>query len=247
MDDHRNAHFAEADFSGAHFRGVDFSHVKITDAWLVDVELSGHVSNLSVNGIDVSGYVEEELDKRHPERRLLAAPDPDGVRTAWQAIERFTAATIDRARRLPPERLDESVDDEWSFLQTQRHLVFATDRWITGPVWRDASPFHPLGMPNPPLDEVPPGVFDLDARPSFDDVMAVRRGRMDRVAAYLAACRRRRAEPPRGIAERRPDRGAQLPARRVSGGVVARPVREPRSRRAGTALTPHLAAAYGAA
>ena len=185
MEDHRNARFAEADFSGAHFHGVDFSHVKITDAWLVDVEISGHVRHLTVNGIDVSGYVEDELDKRHPERTLLAPSDPDGVRTAWQTIEQFTAATIERARRLPPDRLDESVDDEWSFLETQRHLVYATDRWITGPVWRDASPFHPLGMPNPPLDEVPPGVFDLDATPTFDEVVTVRRGRMDRVAAYL--------------------------------------------------------------
>ena len=51
-------------------------------------------------------------------------------------------------------RLDESVDEQWSYLETLRHLVFATDRWVTGPVLRDANPFHPLGMPNPPLDEV---------------------------------------------------------------------------------------------
>ena len=63
--------------------------------------------------------------------------------------------------------------------------MFATDRWITGPVLRDANPFHPLGMPNPPLDEVPAGVFDLDAKPTFDEVLAVRRERMDRVAEHI--------------------------------------------------------------
>ena len=40
-------------------------------------------------------------------------------------------------------------------------------------------------MPNPPLDEVPAGIFDLDAKPTFDDVLAVRRGRMNRVAELI--------------------------------------------------------------
>jgi hypothetical protein len=63
--------------------------------------------------------------------------------------------------------------------------VFATDRWITGPVLRDANPFHPLGMPNPPHDEVDAGHFALDAKPTFDEVLAVRRERMDRVAELV--------------------------------------------------------------
>jgi hypothetical protein len=186
VEDHRNARFAEADFSGARFHGVNFSNVTISDAWLFDVNISGLVGSLSVNGVDVRAYVEAELDRRHPERRLLAPSDPDGVRTAWATVEGFSAATLDRARGLRPEQLDESVDGEWSFLETLRHLVFATDRWITGPVLGEARPFHPLGMPNPPLDEVPDGMFTLDARPSFDEVMAVRRDRMDRVAGYVA-------------------------------------------------------------
>ena len=185
MDDHKNARFLEADFSGARFHGVNFSNVKISDAWLFNVEISGLVGNLSVNGVDVSAYVEAELNKRHPERLLLAPFDPDGMRSAWKSIEEFSAATLDRARALPPDKLDESVDEEWSFLETLRHLVFATDRWITGPVLHDANPFHPLGMPNPPLDEVPAGVFDLDAKPTFDEVLAVRRERMDRVAEHI--------------------------------------------------------------
>jgi hypothetical protein len=185
MDDHKNARFLEADFSGARFHGVNFSNVKISDAWLFNVDISGLVANLSVNGVDVSAYVEAERNRRHPERLLLAPSDPDGMRNAWKAIEGFSAATLERARALPPGKLDESVNEEWSFLETLRHLVFATDRWITGPVLRDASPFHPLGMPNPPLDEVPAGVFALDEKPTFDEVMAVRRDRMDRVADYI--------------------------------------------------------------
>jgi hypothetical protein len=185
MEAHQNERFVEADFSGARFHGVNFSNVKITDAWLFNVEISGLVANLSVNGIDVSGYVEAQLNKRHPERLLLAPFDAAGMRRAWKAIEGFSASTVERARALPPHALDESVDEEWSFVETLRHLVFATDRWITGPVLRDPHPFHPLGLPNPPLDEVPAGVFDLDARPTLDEVLAVRRDRLSRVAELV--------------------------------------------------------------
>jgi hypothetical protein len=183
--DYKNARFVEADFSGARFHGVNFSNVKISDAWLFNVDISGLVGNLSVNGVDVSAYVEAELNNRHPERLLLAPFDPDGMRNAWTTIEGFSAATLDRARARPPQQLDESVNDEWSYLETLRHLVFATDRWITGPVLRDPNPFHPLGMPNPPYDAATSRHFDLEAKPSLDEVMAVRRERMDRVAELV--------------------------------------------------------------
>jgi hypothetical protein len=160
--------------------------VKISDAWLFDVDISGLVVNVSVNGVDVGPYVESELDRRHPERRLLAPSDPDGVRAAWVAIEGFVAATVDRARQLPPDALDVSVGEEWSFIETLRHLVFATDRWVTGPVLQDGQPFHPLGLPNPPLDAVPPGIWDLDASPTLDEVLVVRAERMGRVGALVA-------------------------------------------------------------
>jgi hypothetical protein len=185
MEDYKHARFYEADFSSARFHGVNFSDVKISDAWLFNVEISGLVGSLRVNGVDVTSYVEGELNKRHPERLLLAPSDPEGMRNAWNVIEDFTSATLDRARALPPEKLDESVNEEWSFLETLRHLVFATDRWITGPVLRDPDPFHPLGMPNPPLDEVPPDLFDLEAKPTLDEVLDVRRERMHRVAELV--------------------------------------------------------------
>jgi hypothetical protein len=186
VEDHQGAEFREANFTGARFRSVVLNDVKITDALLVNVDISGLVANLKVNGVDVTTYVEGELNKRHPERLLLAPRDPDGVRTAWATVEAFAAVTLERARNLPPSQLDVRVDGEWSYLQTLRHLVYATDRWITGPVLRDPQPFHRLGMPNEPHDDVPPGVFDLDAQPSLDEVVAVRRARMDRVAELVA-------------------------------------------------------------
>lgn len=185
MEDHRNARFVEADFSGTRFHGVVLSDVRISDAWVAGLDISGMIDRLTVNGVDVTQFVKDELDRRHPERLLLTPRDPDEARAAWAMIEERAAATVERARRLPPEQLDERVDGEWSYLETLRHLVFATDRWITGPVLRDPDPFHRLGRPNDPVDEVPAGLFDLDARPTLDEVLAVRRDRMDRVAELL--------------------------------------------------------------
>src|SRR5262245_15003205 len=148
MQDFANERYDEADFSNTRFHGVNFSGVKVTNAWLFNTELSGIVAGLTVNGVDVTQYVDEQLNARPPERLLLAPFDPDGMRRAWDVIEEFSAVTLDRARALPPELLDESVDTEFTYLETLRHLVFAIDRWITDPVLDEPEPFHPLGMPN---------------------------------------------------------------------------------------------------
>lgn len=186
MEDLRNTELVEVDLSGSQLRGAILVGVRVRDAWIHDVELSGDVRGLTVNGVEVGAYVEAELDRRHPERVALRATDPDGLRHAWSLVEAFADRTLERAAGLPAELLDASVDGEWSFLETQRHLVFATDRWITDGVLGEDVPFHPLGRPNDPLDEVPPGIFDLDARPSLAEVVAIRRDRRDRVAALLA-------------------------------------------------------------
>jgi DinB superfamily len=41
-------------------------------------------------------------------------------------------------------------------------------------------------LPNPPHEDLPPGVFDLDARPTLDEVLVVRQARMNSLKNYLA-------------------------------------------------------------
>ena len=53
--------------------------------------------------------------------------DADGFRAAWALAEAEWAQTFARARSFSAQQLHERVDGEWSFIQTQRHLVFATD------------------------------------------------------------------------------------------------------------------------
>jgi hypothetical protein len=86
---------------------------------------------------------------------------------------------------MPPESLHERVDDEWSFTETLRHLGFAHACWVGGVVLGDPSPWHPLDLPwdeAPTHDGVP---WDRDARPSLDEVLALRASRRATVAAVV--------------------------------------------------------------
>jgi hypothetical protein len=172
----RGASFTGADFTGANFRDCDLRQVKITDSWLVDVSLSGLVGNLVVNDVDVTAFVEGELDRRHPERvQLRQKRTADDYRAMWDTIERLWAETVARAGRLPEPVLHQRVDGEWSFVETLRHLVFATDKWAGYMILNNTMPYHPH-FPQPgftPADAAAPGI-DLDARPSLAEVLEVR-------------------------------------------------------------------------
>jgi hypothetical protein len=191
MIEHRDAdltgsRFRNVDLSGARLRSVFLRDVVITDAWLDDVRIEGHIESLLVNGIDVAPFVEAELDRRHPERRRLQPEDAEGLRRAWSEADARADTTVARARQLPPELLDACVDDEFSFIQTVRHLVFASDRWLTGPVFGDPAPyFHPLGQAHDGAAEGPEQGLDPDARPSLDEVLDVRHAQRARVDDLL--------------------------------------------------------------
>jgi uncharacterized damage-inducible protein DinB len=180
-DTFREARLTGVDFTGATFRDCDLRRVKVVDSWLVDVNVSGLVGNFVVNDVDVTAFVEGELDRRHPERVQLRGMHTAGdYRAMWDTIERLWSETVARARRLPEPVRHERVDDEWSFVETLRHLVFATDAWASRTVLDDPMPYHPLGYTYssyPPAEAAAIGV-DLDARPSFDEVMEARRDRM---------------------------------------------------------------------
>ncbi len=126
------------------------------------------------------------FDRRYPLRAKMRPTDPGGFREGWDILERLWGETVERARRLQPELLHESVDGEWSFIETLRHLVFATDSWIRRAILGDPSPWDPLDLP---WDEMPdtPGVpRDRSARPTLDTVLELRRGRMATVRQVIA-------------------------------------------------------------
>ena len=136
----RGSRFLRVDLSGSRLHGVMLQNVKITDAWVSNVDISCALNSLTVNGVEVSGYVRAELDRRHPELRRLRANDVAGLRDAWQLTKTNAEKTLARARSLPEAKMHESVDGEWSYVDTLRHLVYATDRWIVGPVLGEKQP-----------------------------------------------------------------------------------------------------------
>ncbi|MCZ7438819.1 DinB family protein [Micromonospora sp. WMMC241] len=145
---------------------------------LVDARIDGEIQNLVVNGVDVAPLVNAELDRRDTDRARMRPTDPDGFREAWGTVERLWDGTVERARGLDPGLLHDSVDGEWSFIETLRHLVFATDAWVRRAILGDPSPWDPLDLP---WDEMPgtPGIpRDREARPSLEEVLALRRERM---------------------------------------------------------------------
>jgi hypothetical protein len=47
---------------------VDLSRVVMRGVELVDVEITGEIVNVTINGVDVGPLVETELDRRRPAR-----------------------------------------------------------------------------------------------------------------------------------------------------------------------------------
>ena len=172
------AEFRTSDMSGARFRDVDMNGVVMRGVELVGADISGEIVNVTVNGVDIGPLVEAELDRRHPDRVKMRPTTPAGFREAWDVVERLWDETVAGARRLDPARLHESVDGEWSFIETLRHLVFATDAWVRRAILGDPSPWHPLGLPWDGMPDTPGVPRDRAARPSLDEVLALRRDRM---------------------------------------------------------------------
>jgi len=176
--------FWGADLSGARFRDVDLTGVRISHALFVDVDIDALVDRVVINGVDVTSYVNKR-DTWYPLRSMLRASTLAGMRAAWTALEAEWATTVARAEALPEHALHESVDGEFTFVQTLRHLVFAMDKWFTGPVLGES--FDPMGLPNTGSLDFPWPGLDYESAPSAAEALAVRAERTARLRDFLAA------------------------------------------------------------
>ncbi|MBO1756331.1 DinB family protein [Allobranchiibius sp. CTAmp26] len=179
--------FEQVDLTGVRMRNVYLAGARLRGADLTDLELDGMVRNLIVNGVDVTPFVEAELDRRYPERVKLRPTDADGFREAWRVIEASWPPTVALAQTLPPDALHERVDGEWSFIETLRHLVFVVDAWAKRAVLHDPSPYDALGLPH---DEHDPNDHDVpndrSARPTLEQLLELRNDRTAVVRKLLA-------------------------------------------------------------
>lgn len=176
----RRARFVGADLSGVVMRGVQVEDLEIDAPWLFE-----GANTLRVNGVDVRPFVEAELNKRFPGRELQRADEPESLRKAWAALQGTWAATVERAAGMPDGTVDVSVAGEWSFAQTLRHLVLATDAWLGRGVLEIEQPFHPLGLGSGGEDDLDMSIF-VTTNPSYAEVLEARADRVAMVRDFLA-------------------------------------------------------------
>lgn len=180
--DLRGVRVTGADLSGAVLRGVDVPDLEIDSPWLFDGD-----HYLRVNGIDVRAFVDGQLNKRFPGRELRGADSPEGLRAAWEAVQRTWSATMERAAAMPEGTVDTSVGGEWSLAQTLRHLVMATDVWLGRTILGEEQPFHPLGLPyDGYAEEGRDTSMFVTGTPPYADVRSVREDRVSKVRRFLA-------------------------------------------------------------
>ncbi|WP_035857707.1 DinB family protein [Cryptosporangium arvum] len=176
--------YVDEDLRGAEFRECDLTEARLIGVVMQDAVIDGLVDNLVVNGVEVTGYVEAELDRRHPVRVLIRSDDPADLREAARRLRSGWAATVERIGRTPGiER--RSVNDEWSAAETMRHLVFVHDSWFRRCCLGSTDLFTPMGLGTTVEPYHGAHGLDLAADPGFDEIVSVRDAQAAEVEAWL--------------------------------------------------------------
>lgn len=131
---------------GARIREVDLTGARLRGVILAGAQIDGDIRGLVVNGVDVEPLLRAELDRRHPERVLMRSGDPASLWDAATRLHELWDQTLDRIRALSPALRSVRVDDEWSALETLRHLVYIHDAWFSRGILGATRPFHPMGI-----------------------------------------------------------------------------------------------------
>lgn len=176
--------YVDEDLHGVEFRECDLTGARLIGVVMPDAVIDGLVTNLVVNGVEVTRYVEAELDRRHPVRVLIRSEDPADLREAARQLHAGWAATIERIRRTPGiER--RSVNDEWSAVQTLRHLVFVHDSWFRRCCLGSTQLFTPMGIGTSAEPYRGAHGLDLSSDPALDEIVSVREAQAAELEAWL--------------------------------------------------------------
>jgi hypothetical protein len=168
------ARFEDQDLTDAEFRECDLTRARLIGVVMQDAVIDGLVSNLVVNGVEVTSYVEAELDRRHPVRLLIRSADPAGLRQASRQLRSDWAATLERLGGLPKGSEHQRVNGEWSAVETLRHLVFVHDSWFRRCCLGSTKLFTAIGLASEFVPDQEEQGLDRAAAPSLDEVLAVR-------------------------------------------------------------------------
>lgn len=174
-------------FSGQTIRNIDLSNAKIVGANLQNTRLSGMIDGLIINDIEVAPLIQDEINRQFPERTKLRPMDLDGCKEAVDVLDSLLEATYERAvRDFTEEQRHESVDDEWSCVQSIRHMIMVLDGWLSRTIKGEKDPFHPIGLPASFTPAKPEGTsIDSDADPTFEEARVVLRDRLGTLREYV--------------------------------------------------------------
>jgi hypothetical protein len=186
VDTPGRARFDNQDLTDAEFRECDLTRARIIGVVMQDAVIDGLVNNLVVNGVEVTSYVEAELDRRHPVRLLIRSTDPADLRGAHRQLRATWAATVERLREMPQGSERQRVGGEWSAVETLRHLVFVHDSWFRRCCLGSTQPFTSIGLASDYVPDQEEQGLDRAAVPGLDEVLAVRDDQAAELARWLA-------------------------------------------------------------
>jgi len=170
-----NVMFRDADFSGATFFNTGWQNVSI----------EGVIDGLVVNGVDITEYVNAN-DRWYPLRNQLSPQTAEEMRSTWSALCAEWDLVLGRLHSLDTQVATTSINGEWSLRDTLRHLLFAMDKWFTGPIL-GVRHFSSIALPNTGSQGLEwPGI-NRDADPPIAEVLAVRTMSVQTFTDYLAA------------------------------------------------------------
>jgi hypothetical protein len=186
MENRAVPRFQEENLTGVEFRDCNLNNARLIGVLMQDAVIDGLVTNLVVNGVEVTSYVRAELDRRHPVRLKIRSADPSELHDAGRQLQADWEATVERLRTLPSGSEHQRVDGEWSAVQTLRHLVFVHDAWFRRCCLGSTQSFTAMGLaPDFVPDQQELGL-DPTAAPDLDEVLAERTQQAGELERWLA-------------------------------------------------------------
>jgi hypothetical protein len=126
----------------------------------------------------------------------MRSEDPADLQEAWRVLRSDWATTVERMRATPGVE-HESVNDEWSAVQTLRHLVFVHDSWFRRCCLGSTALFTPMGLGPSFLPDAQG--LDRSADPTLDEVLAVREEQGAELEGWLATVTAEQLQEPAPI------------------------------------------------
>ena len=122
-----------------------------------------------------------------PPPPVTPVPDVGTARESAESVRVRLEATMSRASSFTEDALHLRVNDEWSTVESMRHLVLVVDLWLSRTILGEKDPFHPTALPPTfmPPKLFPDSSIDPDVRPSFDEACEVLRGRIAGLGRYV--------------------------------------------------------------